>query len=603
MARLLTCGFEAGAISQETAEMGGLYLDAGMAYSSAVVRSGAKSLLVSGGSPGFDSWLGCNTNPAYNSTSTIYQRCAVYGTTWATSSDAIIQAWQNGSTGLQLILGAGGQLLLADWSSNAIVATGPTLSTGQWYVIETSYVPSTGAAVLRVNGQQVAAGTLETVTTSAGPQFCGAPSSSCTIYFDDLAVNDSTGAAQNTWCGPGQVYFLKGTADAVRVGFTTGAGLPAVNGSAFTAPGSATTSATFTVPSGLTTGELLVATVQVFNPADAAVLTPASGWSLVTNSSYHQNSTQTTSDHWQVATFIKTYAGETGTETVCTSATAGGITVVMASVTGAGPVDITAVAHTTYSGSLPAAGFADAGVTTTQAGDLVLAACFNDQGFSYSTPSGWTSLGTGVDYGLFSKSQAAAGAIGSTTFTANAAADQTVTEIAITPAPLYLATNQTPSTAVAQGSATATSQIEDATSNTTDYYQAYVESTSTLGSIVKGSVPVLAQGWCSHGNSSATSRTNGLSVPSGAPVIGETTGSTPAVAAGAWPTGWAPLQTAYSYWPAINANNGCTLKFRKGTASTDYAMCAAMALMVEYAAPTPQTPRRSNQAMIRAMSR
>jgi hypothetical protein len=602
VARLLTCGFEAGAISQETAEMGGLYLDAGMAYSSAVVRSGLKSLLVSGGSPGSDSWLlSCYVNPAYSSTSTIYQRCAVYGTTWATSSDAIIQAWQNGSTGLQLILGAGGQLLLENWSSNAIIATGPTLSTGQWYVVETSYVPSTGVAVLRVNGQQVAAGTLETVTTSAGPQFCGAPSSSCTIYFDDLAVNDSTGTAQNTWCGLGQVAFILPANDSARVGFTTGVGLPTVNGSAFTAPGSATTSATFTVPSGLTTGQLLVATVQVFNPADAAALTPASGWSLVANSSYHQSSTDTTGDRWQVATFIKTYAGETGTETVCTSATAGGITVVMAAVMGAGPVDVTAVAHTTYSGSLPAAGFADAGVTTTQAGDLVLAACFNDQGQTYSTPSGWTSLGTGVDYGLFYKSQAAAGAIGSTTFTVGTAADQTVTEIAITPAPLYLAVKNLPATAVAQASATVTSQIEDATSNATDYYQAGTLSINS-STVPKGSTIVLSQGWCSQGNSSTTSRVGSLWCTSN-PASTSVSGNTGTTAAGTWPTGWVPLQTAYTYSPLITQASGSAIRFTKGTASTDYAMVAAMALMVEYLPPQPQTPRRSNQAAIRAMVR
>jgi hypothetical protein len=409
MARILTCGFEAGSITQETTELGGLAFQfngvnqptptAGFAYATATKRSGAMSLQIIGSSTTGEDSDNVNSVTAIPVVANLthYLRVAVYPVTLPTTDDLILMTWygSNGA-GLQLVLSATGVLEAQTWSGNTTQFTGGSLPLNQWSVVEVAYTASTGATAIRVNGLPTASGTTEIATGSLFFQI-GAPTTACNVFVDDVAVNDSTGAAANSWCGLGGVFFLKGTSDASRVGFTTGAG-------------------------------------------------------------------------------------------------------------------------------------------------------------------GTTSL--------------------------------------------FAATNQTPSNAVAQASATATSQVEDATSNTTDYYSANIESANTYGAaIAKGSIPILAQGWCSHGNSSATQRTNGLSVTTGAPVIGETTGSTPAVAAGAWPTGWAPLQTAYSYWPAINSNSGCYLKFRKGTASTDYAMCASMALMVEYAAPTPQTPGRSNQAMIRAMSR
>jgi hypothetical protein len=608
MARLLTCGFEAGAIAAETSELGGIAVggSAPFAYSTAQVRSGAKSVLVTGGAPSLTNYVQSLTGVSWTTSTTVFLRMAIYATSLPTTNDffLILTDLSNLSGyGLQIGLSTAG-IQVENFSNDATVFNAGALPLNAWHVLEASYVPSTGVTVVCLDGSVVGSGTVEPMQTATCFTSVFEPNGACNVYLDDWALNDNTGAQQNSWCGLGRVVFIKPVIDSARVGFTAGVPL-AVNGSAFTAAAGNTTTAAFTVPSGLTTGELLVATVQVFNPGDAATLTPASGWSLAGGSNYQQTSTDNTADQWQVATFTKTYAGETGTETVCTASTAGPIQVAVATLLGAAsvPVNVASVAHTTYSGSLPAASFIHPGVTTAQGGEMVIAACFNDQGCGYATPTGWTEIGAGVaGLALFYKIVPSYGATGSTTFTASAACDQTITEIAIYPPPLYSVVNHMPATAVAQGSATATSQIEDATSNATDYYQAGTLSANSAG-IPKGSTIVLSQGWCSQGNSSSTSRVGSLWCTSN-PASTSASGNTPAIAAGAWPTGWATLQTGYTYGPLINQASGSSLRFTKGTASTDYAMVAAMALLIEYLPPAP--PKFSSnvsQAVMRAATR
>lgn len=151
---------------------------------------------------------------------------------------------------------------------------------------------------------------------------------------------------------------------------------------------------------------------------------------------------------------------------------------------------------------------------------------------------------------------------------------------------LFAAVDNAPPVGVALGSATNSSQIKDATSNTTDNYQpnlaAYTTAVASGGGGLSGSdTVVLCQGVCNHGNSTTTSRTNGLQVVSN-PTISETTGATGTTAAGAAPTGWTALKTAVSYSPSPTLGTGPVMEFRKATASTDSSMADLMGLYVEY---------------------
>jgi hypothetical protein len=157
---------------------------------------------------------------------------------------------------------------------------------------------------------------------------------------------------------------------------------------------------------------------------------------------------------------------------------------------------------------------------------------------------------------------------------------------------LFQAVDNIPPTGLVLASATATSQIKDATSNTTDSYTANLAAYSTAvasgGGGIGATDPItLVQGVVNHGNSSTTSRTNGLTVVSN-PAIAEATGGTGTTAAGTWPTGWPTLKSAVSYAPSVTKGTSPTIKFRKGTASTDSSMSDLMGLCVEYIPVLPQ---------------
>jgi hypothetical protein len=63
--------------------------------------------------------------------------------------------------GVMLGISTGGVVTLQKYSNAATVITGPTLSTGQWYVCEFSYKGSTGACELMVDGTSYGTGTAD----------------------------------------------------------------------------------------------------------------------------------------------------------------------------------------------------------------------------------------------------------------------------------------------------------------------------------------------------------------------------------------------------------------------------------------------------------
>lgn len=382
MARLLSCGFEVGSPSTVTllgedplmVSWGGT---ATIAYSSSIKRSGAQALRVTTSSSTNGGW-------AYQwsqaTTVGIFMRAAVYVASAGLTNRVTLISIEDNSTGsgVMIALDTTGNLVLGNHGTNAVLQTGPLLVFNTWYVLELSWVPSTGATAWRING--ISQGSTTGQTGSSGTWNANlavrnnvATSSAADVYYDDFAVNDDSGANQNSWPGMGQLVLLLPTADSARTGFTNGA------------------------------------------------------------------------------------AGTTG---------------------------------------------------------------------------------------------------------------------------LWDATNNTPPVGVASGSSTATSQIKDATSSTTDNYQATLQTYSAAG-VPAGATIVLVQGIANHGNSTTTSRTDGVQVLTN-PTVAEATGATGTVAAATFPTGWTTLKTTVSYSPSVTLGTAPTMEFRKGTASTDVAMCDLMGLYVEF---------------------
>jgi hypothetical protein len=111
--------------------------------------------------------------------------------------------------------------------STQIGSDSSALTLGQWYRVELSLdttTLATSAADVRIDGTSFASGTAN---------LAGAPDrilwgddtggSSFNQYFDDIAINDSTGSFQNLWPGEGSIIHLRPNAAGDNTDFSTNA--------------------------------------------------------------------------------------------------------------------------------------------------------------------------------------------------------------------------------------------------------------------------------------------------------------------------------------------------------------------------------------------
>lgn len=168
---------------------------------------------------------------------------------------------------------------------------------------------------------------------------------------------------------------------------------------------------------------------------------------------------------------------------------------------------------------------------------------------------------------------------------------------------LDAAVNHVPPAGLVLASATNTSQIKDATSNTTDNYVATLQ-TPTAAGVPTGASVTLAQAIAVIGNSSVTSRSMGLTAVSN-PAIAEALGGTLTTAAGTYPTGWSLLPGTLAIAPTVALGTAPTVKIRKNFATTDSVMACLMGLMIEFvpAGVTVTATQASAASVKRTVSR
>jgi hypothetical protein len=145
----------------------------------------------------------------------------------------------DGTRPAQVRLTPAGTLQLWDMTSGSGVQIGSdwtgtvTADTITWYRVEMSVtLDSAGrvaSAALRVNGTAVASGSITTPAALATPcvaaGWLAADTATPFMFLDDAAVNDSSGASENTWCGDGCLVLLAPVADSARgVNWTAGTG-------------------------------------------------------------------------------------------------------------------------------------------------------------------------------------------------------------------------------------------------------------------------------------------------------------------------------------------------------------------------------------------
>lgn len=236
MARLFSSGFE---LNSLTAAM---EWDAavGVTISSTTVRSGVYSgrvsSLVSGTNQRFR-----NQFKASQNSGPFYIRFYLNVATLPSAENRIFALSNSTTNGTgvaaYITLDNTGALRLYD-SSGVIGSPSPVLSTATWYRIEMLFdaTPANGSKIVRarINGTEFAASTTETIANGINNMYLGGNLNSEAQttgdwFFDDIALNDTTGSFQTTYPGRGKIIHLKPNAAgdsntfAVQVGGTAGA--------------------------------------------------------------------------------------------------------------------------------------------------------------------------------------------------------------------------------------------------------------------------------------------------------------------------------------------------------------------------------------------
>lgn len=217
MARLYSCGFElnSNGVNFDIHQSNGVIV-----VGSGTVRSGTYALhttaLVSGTSQraSFRHVSSAGNGPYWG-------RGYLNVTTRPSADNSIIRLEASGIP-LRVALTSTGTLKLID-EIGTIGTSAGALTNGQWYRLEVLFDSTGGAgthiAKLRVDGVEVVAATNRTFTNPTIQQFGfggNLNSETQTVgdwWWDDIAINDSTGTAQNSYPGEGHIIHLLPTAN------------------------------------------------------------------------------------------------------------------------------------------------------------------------------------------------------------------------------------------------------------------------------------------------------------------------------------------------------------------------------------------------------
>jgi hypothetical protein len=205
MARLVTSGFELNSLTL------GVEIDAAtgagaLSLVTSPVHSGSHALEVNPSSAA--SYVTYNLY-ASNQNHAIYARTWIYISSLPTGTITLINIINSSFANLgSLKMLTSGKLQVCNSTGGFIGSASSTLALGQWYCIELSVDASVtnGVVAGRLQGLLIASGTGNAAAAGAQKaEFGQGTSFSSTLFFDDIAVNDDTGTAQNGFPGLGTI--------------------------------------------------------------------------------------------------------------------------------------------------------------------------------------------------------------------------------------------------------------------------------------------------------------------------------------------------------------------------------------------------------------
>jgi hypothetical protein len=197
MSRILMCGFEAGSLAVLSAY-------SGVSISTTQARSGSCSLYVSTGG-------GYGTLPLATSASELYLRVGIRPP--VSSGDGIVFELRNSSNSSMLQVGRRATGILYYTIPGRITIDGTRLVPGdQWFCLQVylNIASSGGRLIAYVDATQDVDYTGNTqATTPANVAYLRLGSGIAPVYFDDVAVNNTTGSINNSWPGRGGIYAVR----------------------------------------------------------------------------------------------------------------------------------------------------------------------------------------------------------------------------------------------------------------------------------------------------------------------------------------------------------------------------------------------------------
>lgn len=226
MARLFTWGFET---KDDTLESGGTFSNFGTAptYDTGTVRTGSVALKASSGAGNTTSYhsarsLGLVTARDY------YLRFYFRVPTLPSSNTRI--GGFGASTSIDIFLFTNGTVQAGNSNVTEGSPSVTVVAPDTWYRVQQHVRVNTGASddtyELMIGDEVVYSTTTENIGTTAVSDadfgWKTAPGANRDAYYDDVALNDSTGQAQTSWPGDGNAYLLVPISDSARATLWTG---------------------------------------------------------------------------------------------------------------------------------------------------------------------------------------------------------------------------------------------------------------------------------------------------------------------------------------------------------------------------------------------
>lgn len=235
MARLQSIGWELGSTAAGMEFDVGV-VGAGCSISSSTVRSGKGAGRVTGISSGVKSAF-VTTMHAITGTTNEYLRVYVRLASLPDATTGIVELTTALGAHYGVSCNASGQLAL--YGSNVAGTLSSPLTLDTWYRLEVHFDDTTTGGThtfeLRIDGTTIELSTNNNFANVAATCSIGANTrggvvdlaTTIDIFFDDFAINDTTGASQTSWPGAGSIVYLFPDAAGDNAGWTIDGSSPA----------------------------------------------------------------------------------------------------------------------------------------------------------------------------------------------------------------------------------------------------------------------------------------------------------------------------------------------------------------------------------------